>query len=160
MRKLLLPVLLLLGCGPAEHHTGSGTIVGTIEGMNLQSDHAVAIARMYPPQTQIKVAPDGVTCETVLGGDRITFDVGAEKPGIYTLVAGYPSKANLSAAQARAHVCPANDTSESQCHDIVRRGKVTITRFDTNEGGRIDGSYEVELADGTVSGTFSAYRCD
>ena len=158
MKKLLLTAWLL-GCGPAEHHTGSGTIVGTIEGMNLASDHGVAIARMYPPQTQIKIAPDGVSCETVLGGDRITFDIGAEKPGIYTVVTGYPSKVNLSGAQARAHICPANDTSEQQCHDVVRGGKVEITKFETNEGGRIEGTYELELADGKVSGTFSAYRC-
>jgi hypothetical protein len=159
MKRALAVFALLLGCGSPEHHTGSGTIVGTVEGMNLASDHGVAIARMYPPLTQIKVSPSGVTCETVQAGDRVTFDIGAEKVGVYTVVVGYPNKALLSAAQARAHVCPVNDSSESQCHDQVRSGKVTITRFDGGEGGTIEGSYELELADGKISGTFSAYRC-
>jgi hypothetical protein len=159
MKRAIL-LSMLLGCGSPERHAGSGTIVGTIEGMQLSSQNAVAIARMYPPQTQIKIAPSGVSCETVQDGDRITFDVGAAKPGIYTVVVGYPNKAMLSAAQARAHVCPANSTSESQCHDQVRSGKIEITRVDDAEGGRIEGTYELELADGKVSGGFSAYRCD
>jgi hypothetical protein len=149
---------LFLGCGSAETHTGSGTIVGTVEGMNLASNQGVAIARMFPPTTEIKVSPSGVTCEAVQAGDRITFDLGAEKTGTYTIMVGYPNKALLTAAQARAHVCPAG--GDAPCHSQVRSGTVTVTRFDAQEGGRIEGSYDLVLADGKVSGTFSAYRCD
>lgn len=151
-------MLLLSGCGSGETHTGSGTIVGTVEGMKLASDRGVSIARMFPPTTEIKVSPSGVTCESVQGGDRITFDLGAQKTGYYTVVTGFPNKANLSAAQARAHICAAGD--DTPCHDQVRSGTVTVTRFDGGEGGVIEGKYELELADGKVSGTFSAYRCN
>ncbi len=158
--KRALGFALLVGCGsPAENRTGSGTIVGTVEGMNLATERGVSIARMFPPTTQIKVSPSGVTCETTQAGDRITFDLGAQKTGTYTVVVGYPSKPSLSAAQARAHVCPASDNAESACHNQVRSGKVIVTRFDAAEGGTIEGSYELELADGKVSGTFAAYRC-
>ncbi len=155
MRSLL--ALALLGCGSPESHTGSATIVGTVDGMSLASDGGVAIARMFPPTTEIKVSPGGVTCEAVQGGDRVTFDLGAEKVGVYTVVVGFPKKATLSAAQARAHVCAAG--GDTPCHDQVRSGTVEITRFDPHEGGVVQGRYKLELADGRLEGTFSAYRC-
>jgi len=164
MRALRLSlVLCFLGCGPPEkeHHAGTATIVGTVEGLQLASEHGVSIARMFPPTTELKVSPGGVACEETQGGDRITFDLGGEKPGVYTVVVGYPSKAGLSPAQARAHVCAKRPEGAEQppCHDVVRSGSVTVTKFDPATGGRIEGSYRLELADGAVSGTFSAYRC-
>lgn len=163
-RQLCLASLLAVSsCGldPDEHHYGEGTIVGQLEGMSLATDHGVAIARMFPPMTEIKVSPGGVECEFVQAGDRITFDLGDEQPGSYTLVTGYPPMAGLSRAQARAHVCPAkHGEDEAPCHNMVRSGSVQITRFDQGKGGRIEGSYHVVLADGELSGTFSAYRCD
>lgn len=157
----VLPVLA--GCAAEqEKHAGEATIVGTVDGLQLASDRGVSIARMFPPTTELKVSPGGVACEDTQGGDRITFDLGDDKPGSYTVVVGYPSKAGLSAAQARAHVCPARPDGAEQppCHDLVRSGTVTVTRFDASKGGRIEGSYELVLVDGNVSGTFSAYRCD
>jgi hypothetical protein len=41
----------------------------------------------------------------------------------------------------------------------VRGGSVTITRIDPGAGGIVEGTFHVELADGTVDGTFSAPRC-
>ncbi len=155
--------LLLSACGShEEHHAGTATIIGTVEGLHLESDHAVSIARMFPPSTELKVSPSGVACEETQGGDRITFDLGDEKPGLYTVVVGYPSKTGLSPAQARAHACAAKPEGSDQppCHDLVRSGQVNVTRFDTAKGGLIEGTYTLELADGKVSGTFSAYRCD
>jgi hypothetical protein len=161
---LILPLVVALsGCGAHdEKHAGEATIVGTVQGLELATDHGVSIARMFPPTTEVKVSPSGVACEETQAGDRITFDLGDEKPGLYTVVVGYPSKADLSAAQARAHVCPAKPEGGEQppCHDVVRSGEVTVTRFDSNKGGRVEGSCKLELADGSVSGTFSAYRCD
>ena len=62
------------------------------------------------------------------------------------------------AAQARAHACPAD--SSTPCHDLVRDGKVTITRVDPGTGGAVEGSFELTFADGEVSGSFSAVRCN
>lgn len=149
------------GLGSPEHHYGEGTISGTLEGMELETDHGVSIARSFPPMTEVKVSPGGLECEFVQSGDRLTFDFGAQTTGQYTVVVGYPSMAGLSAAQARAHVCPAkHGDDEAPCHNQVRSGTLSITRYDTSPGGRVEGSYHVVLADGELSGTFSAYRCD
>jgi hypothetical protein len=164
MRWFLLLPVVLFGCSmkTEERHAGSGAMAGSITGLTLACDDGVSIARSFPPSTEIKVAPNGVSCETVRDGDHVTIDLGDSKPGTYTVVKGFPIKADLSSAQARAHICPAKPEGQDQppCHDVVRSGRVTVTKFDDGKGGRVEGTYELELADGKVSGTFSAYRCD
>lgn len=162
VRHSFFALVALCACGDAgTHDFGSGTIVGAVEGMDLATDHGVAIARSFPPMTEVKVAPGGVECEFVQAGDRVTFDVGDEKPGRYTLVVGFPPMAGLSRDQARAHVCAAKrDGVEPPCHDMVRSGWIELTRRDPQKGGRVEGSYHVVLADGELSGSFSALLCD
>jgi hypothetical protein len=153
-------VLCAIGCGSMktdERHAGTGSIQGEVQGLSLASTSGVSIARSFPPSTEIKIAPDSVSCETVQAGERITIDLGGASPGQYTVVKGYPSKADLSTNQARAHACPADG---SPCHDLVRSGTVTVSRYDSEVGGHVEGTFEITFADGTVSGSFSAIRCD
>ncbi len=163
MRWIIPPLALaLMGCGPHDQHTGTANLVGSIQGVELASDHGVSIARMFPPTTEIKVSPGGIACEATRAGDRITIDLGAQRPGTYTVVDGYPYKEHLSPAQARAHICPKRPEGEDQppCNNSVRSGQVIVTKFDGAVHGRVEGSYEIAVASGTLKGTFSAYRCD
>lgn len=163
MRVLLLS-LILTSCGAPDDtkHAGTATIAGTTTGFALASEQGVSIARVYAPTLEIKVSPGGVACEATQGGDRITFDLGDQRAAMYTIVNGYPSKSALSAAQARAHICPKRPEGEDQgdCQRVARGGSVTITKVDDAKGGRIEGSYELETDGGTLTGTFSAYRCN
>lgn len=160
MRFTWMLAAFALGCSvkTEERHAGSGAMAGGLTGLALSCDDGVSIARWFPPSMEIKVATAGVSCETVQDGDRITIDIGDTKPGTYNVVTGFPNKANLSAAQARAHACPAD--SSKPCHDLVRDGKVTVTRVDPGTGGAVEGTFELTFADGEVSGSFSAVRCN
>jgi hypothetical protein len=160
MRWFLLLPVVLFGCSmkTEERHAGSGAMAGSITGLTLACDDGVSIARSFPPSTEIKVAPNGVSCETVRDGDHVTIDLGDSKPGTYTVVKGFPIKADLSSAQARAHACPSDPAKP--CHDLVRGGSVKVTRIDPDTGGAVEGTFELEFADGNVSGSFSAIRCN
>lgn len=164
--KLSLLFSVALFCGACsitsdERHAGTGSIQGTVEGLELATNQGVSITRFSPPTIEIKISPGGVACETVQGGHRITIDTGDDKPGTYTVVRGFPNKALLSAAQARAHVCPATDgQTPPACHESVRSGTVVLTKVEKNFGGHVAGTYEIELADGSLSGSFDALNCN
>lgn len=157
-------VMAAAGCSSLapepQFHAGTGTMKGTLPTLALETNTGVAVSRSFPPSTEIKIGASGVACESLDAGDRITIDIGAAAPGVYTLVKGYPNKADLSTAQARAHACPANSNDTAvPCHNLVKSGTVTITRFDGGKGGIIEGTFQISFADGDVSGTFSALRC-
>ncbi|MGZ3423312.1 MAG: hypothetical protein ACXVEE_35955 [Polyangiales bacterium] len=160
MRWLWPLAVVVLGCSleTDERHAGTGAITGDLENLALACDSGVSIARSFPPSLEIKIARGGVSCETVQSGDRVTIDLGDASPGTYTVVTGYPQKAKLSAAQARAHACSA-DTAQP-CHDLVRSGSVTVTRLDPDIGGIVEGTFELDFADGNLTGSFAAVRCN
>ncbi len=145
-----------IGVGPGE-----GSVQGDLQGLTLSCTAGVAIARSFPPGTEIKIAPGGLACDALKASDRITIDLGDAVVGTYTVVRGYPAKPLLAGFQARAHACAAQlpDGTTPPCHDQVRAGTVTITRYDPDPGGRIEGTFDVTFADGALSGSFSAARC-
>jgi hypothetical protein len=155
-------LLAALGCaaqiGVAP---GEGTVQGDLRGLPLACDAGVAVARSFPPTTEIKIAPSGLACDALKASDRLTIDLGDAAVGTYTVVMGFPAKPLLARFQARAHACAAQlaDGTTPPCHDQVRAGTVTITRYDPEPGGRIEGTFDVTFADGQLSGTFSATRC-
>ncbi len=165
MNRIALALLLALSScssrSPDDTRAGSGVIHGQVEGLALACKDGVSIARSFPPTTEIKISPGGVTCGTVQGGDRVTIDLGDARVGTYTIVRGYPSKSSLSRDQARAHACPAKVSDvDPPCHDLVLSGDVRVTRYDPEPGGRIEGTFRVSLADGDVTGAFSAVCCN
>lgn len=145
--------------GPA---TGKAQITTTIPGVTLTSNEAVSIAREELPTTQLKVGLDNVACDSSLDANRITIDIHSVHVGTFTVREGYPSLDKLVAGEARAHVCPpqpAGTTNPAPCHEQVRTGTVTVTRYDRAVGGTIEGTFQITFADGDVTGSFSALRC-
>lgn len=150
------------GCGGQEPVApGVGTIRGGIAGLSLACEPGVAVARAFPPTTEIKLAAGGLACDALQSSDRLTIDLGDAAVGTYAVVVGFPAKPKLARFQARAHACPAQrpDGTDPPCHDQVRSGTVTVTRYDGAPGGRIEGTFDITFADGQVSGSFSAARC-
>jgi hypothetical protein len=147
------------GASDEQRRYGSGTIVGGVDGLPLATENGVSIARSFPPGLEVKVSPGGLSCEAVQGGDRVTIDLGAARPGTYAVVVGYPNKATLSPNGVRVHVCPAKEAN-LPCHNQVRGGTVVVRTVEDVSNGRVEGTFEIELADGAVSGSFSAVRCN
>jgi len=139
---------------------GNATISGQITGVSLAAEHGYAIAKSTPPALQIILSPGAVECSAQGGGDRIVIDVGRDSAGQFTVVLGHPYASFLSDGQARAEVCPTGDPGQqAPCHTQVRGGTVKIDRLDPGAGGLVEGTFTVDLSDGSVSGTFSAVRC-
>jgi len=158
MMRALLPtfVLGLASCG-LEMHSGEARVDGSIQGLNVSSPNAAAIA--INQGTRVRLAATNLACELTLGGaDHVTIDLATPSTGTFHLIPGYPLQSSLSALQARAHACPADKTAP--CHDMVQNGTVTITRFDSQVGGTIEGTFAITFRDGQVSGAFTALRCD
>lgn len=155
-------LLAALGCaaqiGVAP---GEAAVQGEVRGLPLACSAGVAVARSFPPTTEIKIAPGGLACDALKASDRLTIDLGDAAVGTYTVVTGFPAKPTLARFQARAHACAAQlaDGTTPPCHDQVRTGTVTITRYDPEPGGRIEGTFDVTFSDGQLAGTFSAARC-
>ena len=170
-------LLFALGCGSASMPTadvdagpkadagpsvGTASVTGTVTGLALESPDAQSIVRMYPPHLQLKIAIASLDCTSTQKSDHLTFDLGSAQPGTYTIVKGYPSETSLSGFQARGHACPATVDPDATpaCHNSVLSGSITLTAVGDAARGRVDGSFELVLADGKVTGTFSALRCD
>lgn len=169
---VVLPLVALLGCGspPSEDAfaaptpqkegaSGTATIDGTLDGLSLDSSTARAIARVTSPTVEIMLAPTTLDCRTMGTTDHLTIDLGAEATGTYAVMKGYPKKPSLQGFEARVHACPAN-LQDVQCREDVLGGRVDVTRFDGAAGGSVVGTYTLQFANGTLSGTFSALRCD
>lgn len=155
-------LLAALGCAAQIGVSpGEGSVQGEVRGLTLSCTRGVAVARSFPPTTEIKIAPAGLACDALKASDRLTIDLGDAAVGTYTVVVGFPAKPLLARFQARAHACAAQlaDGTTPPCHDQVREGTVTLTRYDAEPGGRIEGTFDVTFADGQVTGTFSAARC-
>ena len=146
--------------GPAITGTGTATASGTVPGLALDSPTARSIARSEPPFTQLMIAPTELTCSVIDTSDHITIDLGAQTTGTYVVVKGFPTKPGLSGFQARAHACPAAATNAAPCHDQILKGQVVVMKYDAAPGGKVEGTYELTFADGTITGSFSALRCN
>jgi prepilin-type processing-associated H-X9-DG protein len=161
---ILAPLVATTGAcmGPTLVEPGVGTIHGEITGLSLACDAGPAVARSFPPTTELKLAASGLACDALQISDRLTIDLGDATVGTYAVVVGFPPKPSLARFQARAHACPAqhSDGTSSPCHDQVRGGTVSVTRYDGAPGGRVEGTFDVTFADGHVTGSFAAARCD
>lgn len=179
MRKsFVMGMMLLMGCGSAAAPAGDGdsgakadagpsvgtaSVTGAVTGLSLESPNAVAIARAFPPHLQLKIALAPLNCTVTEATDHLTFDLASADVGTYTVVKGYPAETALGSFQARGHACPAKGVDPDAtpaCHNMVLSGSVVLTKVDPDPRGMVVGSFELILADGKVTGTFSALRCD
>ena len=154
--------LVALGCAAQVGvATGEASVQGDLQGLALSCSAGVAVARSLPPTTQLKIAASGLACDALTASDRLTIDLGDAAVGTYTVVSGYPARPLLARFQARAHACaaPLADGTTPPCHDQLRAGTVTVTRYDPEPGGRVEGTFDLTFADGQLTGTFSAARC-
>lgn len=176
-KSFAFAVLFVLGCGSASMpgadtdagpkadagpSVGTASVTGGITGLSLASPNALSIVRTYPPHLQLKIALAPLDCVTTEASDHLTFDLGSADPGTYTIVKGYPSETGLAPFQARGHACPAKTAADAipACHDSVLSGTVVLTKVADAARGMVEGSFELVLVDGKVTGTFSALRCD
>lgn len=160
-----LAVLATTACSavPARPTAGTAVIHGGVTGLALESPTALSIARHTPGAAtlQLKLAVTNLTCTLTEAADHVTFDLGAFAAGTYTLSKGYPALASVGPTGARGHACPATPTGGAAppCHDAVLSGTLVITKIGGLEDP-VEGTFDLQLVDGAVSGSFSAYRCD
>ena len=76
-------------CSPVAPRPTSGPAViqGAVTGLALASPNALSIARHTPgaPNLQLKLAPSNMTCTLTEAADHLTFDLGANAVGSYTV---------------------------------------------------------------------------
>ncbi|MGZ3455917.1 MAG: hypothetical protein ACXVEF_40300 [Polyangiales bacterium] len=156
MKWPLLVALAIPACGDIPKHSGSARIDGTVEGLTLASSEAVAIS--FELGRRLRLAASGVACERIHDGDNLTIDLANASTGTFHVVPGFPDNGSLTGQEARAQACPTD--AALPCHRLVRSGTITITRLDAGIGGVVEGTFDVVFADGEVSGSFSALRCD
>ncbi|MGZ6068784.1 MAG: hypothetical protein ACXWVM_40680 [Polyangiales bacterium] len=125
----------------------------------LDAENGYSIASSTPPAMQIVISPSPLGCGVKGGAERLIIDIARQTTGPFVVVPGHPYVSLLGDDQARAAVCPPGDPgNQPPCHEAVKGGTVQIDRIE-DVGGRVEGSFHIDLADGTVSGTFSAARC-
>jgi hypothetical protein len=157
----VLPMIALaLGCrAEAQPADGDAVIAGSVSDLTLDAEHGYSIADSTPPAMQIVVSPSPLGYGVKGGAERLIIDIARQQKGVFVVVPGHPYVSFLGDDQARAAVCPAGDPgNQPPCHEGVKGGTVQIDRID-DVGGRVEGSFHIDLSDGSVSGTFSAARC-
>jgi hypothetical protein len=167
----LLGVLgVALGCAgkkgvTPDGHNGSGTASGTVGGRTYD---AVADSRWIgapddPAHTRVIYVFDKlVSCDAIsdTGWDEVVSDStqSLELKLIGTAAGVYPVAANGRPATDEASVnYTLTSTSGTPAETTASAGSVTADRFD--EGRSADGSFDLTLPTGSVSGTFHATYC-
>lgn len=155
---LSIVFVVAMGCGPNKL-TGKAEVQGSVPGFSLSSSNGFSIGRTMPPNAEIMIATTELACLTIDTSDHVTIDLGDMSPGTYRIRSGYPYRTSLAHDEARAHACPAQRT-KLPCDEKVTGGTVTITRYDADGAGVIEGTFDIVFADGEISGSFTAPRCD
>jgi len=158
-----LATLTTSACSPVLSRPTAGTAVirGAVTGLALESPKALSIARHTPggATLQLKLAVTNLTCTLTEAADHVTVDVAAFALGTYLIPKGYPALTSVTGTTARGHACSGNASGTATCHDAVLSGTVTITRIGDLETP-VEGTFDLQLVDGSLSGSFAAYRCD
>ena len=165
MRRLFVLTFLIggLACGHPKI-VGSATVHGDLANMPLASTNAQSILRTKttngdPSNGELMIADGDLACDFVARSNHLTIDLGGIGVGTYTVVAGYPTMSRLGRWEARVHACPPQ-RSGGACDEKVLGGQVVVTSYATDASGEAEGTFDLKFADGELTGTFTAPRCN
>lgn len=139
---------------------GEAWVRGRLAGDAWDTDEARVIARRTTA-LQVVISLGGATCASFVGAPHVTIDLGASSAATYAVVPGHPAVETLRATEARVRACPPNASASTgrECDRQVLSGTVRLTHADGAAPGRVEGTFQVQFADGVLYGAFAAPRC-